>query len=114
MINIVAPTRYKLHKKPLKELSQSYLSSYRVDENVIVNIVFVGRRKMREIVLKYKNEDVALPVLTFPYKETGQEDVLGEIFICYPQAILLAAERQKRVDDILTFLVQHGIDNLFK
>lgn len=114
MINIVAATRYKLPKKMLKERSQSYLSSYKVDENTIVNIVFVGRRKMRSIASHYKNEDVALPVLTFPYKETGKEAVLGEIFICYPQAVLLAAERERRVDDILTFLVQHGIDNLFK
>ena len=38
--------------------------------------------------------------------------LLGEVFICFPQAVLLAAERNKRVNDILTWLIEHGLDNL--
>jgi len=53
---------------------------------------------------------VALPVLTFYYKEQN----IGEIFICYPQMILLAAERNKTVDYILDFILKHGIENLIK
>lgn len=39
-------------------------------------------------------------------------NLLGEIFICFPQAVLLAAEKNKKVNDILKWLIEHGIDNL--
>jgi len=39
-------------------------------------------------------------------------NLLGEVFICFPQAVLLAAERNKKVNDILKWLIEHGIDNL--
>ena len=68
---------------------------------------------MKQIATRYKKEPVALPVLSFSYGQPEKEDVpIGEVFICYPQAILLAAEREKRVDDIISFLVQHGIENI--
>ncbi len=70
---------------------------------------------MKEISSSYKNEDVALPVLAFPYKEQVEgERLLGEIFICYPQAILLAAQKNKKVDVTILQLIEHGISNLMK
>jgi len=75
-----------------------------------LNLIFVGKRKMKEIAAKYKKEKEALPILTFYY----QEQNIGEIFICYPQMILLAAEKNKTIDYILNFLFQHAIQNLIK
>lgn len=78
--------------------------------------MFVGKTKMRSIASTYKQEDVALPVLAFPYRSdrsTG-EPLLGEIFLCYPQIILLAAERNKRLDPMIDELIIHGIKNLLK
>lgn len=42
----------------------------------------------------------------------SQPNLLGEVFICYPQAVLLAAEKNKKVDDMMTYLLHHAIDNL--
>jgi len=75
-----------------------------------LNVIFIGKRKMKVIAEKYKNEKEVLPILTFYYKEQN----VGEIFICYPQMILLAAERDKTVDYILEFLLRHGMENLIK
>jgi ssRNA-specific RNase YbeY (16S rRNA maturation enzyme) len=71
---------------------------------------------MKSISSTYKNEDVALPVLSFPIRDNSnpEKEFIGEVFICYPQAILLAAERNKRVDDLMTELVEHGVRNLLK
>lgn len=87
---------------------------YGVPYETALNVVFVGKRKMREIANTYKNEDVALPVLSFAYKEQvgEQENLLGEVIICYPQAVLLAAERGKAVDQMLNALIVHGIENI--
>ncbi|MBI2641780.1 rRNA maturation RNAse YbeY, partial [Candidatus Roizmanbacteria bacterium] len=61
------------------------------------------------------HENVALPVLSFPLVEKkAEENLIGEVLICYPQAILLAAQREKKVDDIILELVEHGISNLMK
>lgn len=94
---------------------QAY-SSLNIDQSLSINVVFVGKTKMRSIASAYKNEDVALPVLAFPYRadsSTG-EPLLGEIFLCYPQIILLAAERNKRLDPMIDELLIHGIKNLLK
>lgn len=116
MITIIAPSRYKIGKKRLKGEVQTIVIKMGVDEKADINIVFVGRRKMRAIASQYKHEDVALPVLAFPYKgqEFEQESLLGEVIVCYPQVILLAAEREKKVEDTILNLIEHGVHNLVK
>lgn len=71
---------------------------------------------MKQIVSKYKKEKVALPVLSFSYKnETNQtEPLLGEVFLCYPQIVLLAAARNKKVEDMIDAMIKHGVENLLK
>lgn len=72
---------------------------------------------MKQIAKTYKQENVALPVLAFPYKQGEQADgerIIGEVVICYPQAILLAAERTKTVDTMMKQLIEHGIRNIFR
>ncbi len=89
------------------------MSKRGISDNNDINIAFIGKIKMKDIVEKYKKEDEALPVITFKYNEL-QEDkkMLGEIIICYPYAVLLAAERNKKVYDMILNLVEHGIKNL--
>ena len=116
MITIISPSRYRIGKKRLRTEVQVILNKAGVDEKADVNIIFVGRRKMRSIASTYKHEDVALPVLAFPYKgkEFEQEALLGEVILCYPQVILLAAEREKKVEDTILNLIEHGVQNLVK
>ncbi len=82
----------------------------------MLNIAFIGKRKMQAISNTYKHENVALPVLAFPYKGEKVEDdqLLGEIVLCYPQVVLLAAQRAKKLDDMMYQLVDHGLQNLLK
>ncbi len=109
MLNIVSSSRYKVSKKYLRGIILKWLDEQRIPADRVINIIFVGKNKMRTIASKYKNENEALPVLSFNY-----EDKLGEVFICYPQAVLLAAERDKRVNDMLVRLIKHGVGNLIK
>lgn len=108
------------------------LTNYGISYSAVINIVFVGRNKMKAIAAKYRHEKEALPVLSFSYldlsltpgvgeadvrsagKTPGVEKLIGEIFICYPQAIILAAEKEKKVDNIIIFLIKHGVDNILK
>jgi len=87
-----------------------------IGPSLSLTIVFVGKNKMRSIASTYKHEDIALPVLAFPYRTdmTMGEPLLGEIFLCYPQVVLLAAERNKRLDALIDELIVHAIKNLLK
>jgi rRNA maturation RNase YbeY len=116
MINIFTSSRYKIDKKAIKDFAQDVLYRYHSTNLVAVNIVFVGKRKMKDIARTYKDEDVALPVLAFPYENDRKntENVVGEVIICYPQAVLLAAEREKKVEEMMKQLIEHGIQNLYK
>ncbi len=116
MINIVSSTRYRIHKTSLEIYTESLLKTYEVSDKAVLNIAFVGKRKMREISNTYKHEDVALPVLAFPYKSerVDNEELLGEIVLCYPQVVLLAAQRGKKLDIMINQLVDHGLKNLLK
>lgn len=112
MIGIFSHSRYQINKKKLAGQAQSLLDQYTDDKNSTVNLIFVGTRKMRQIAQEYKKENVVLPILSFAYTDKNEDDLIGEIFICYPQAVLLAAEREKKVDKIIIELVEHGMRNI--
>lgn len=78
---------------------------------------------MKQIAKKYKKENLALPVLSFSYLNDSlkpnravffpeKERLIGEVFICYPQAVLIAAKRERKVDSIISELIKHGLDNI--
>ncbi|MDH7476178.1 MAG: rRNA maturation RNase YbeY [Microgenomates group bacterium] len=116
MINIVISSRYKIERNRLKKIVADMLAQKGFGPQYNLNIIFIGKNKMRKIADQYKKENLALPVLTFSYldEKNNPENLLGEIFICYPQAVLLAAERDKRVDEMIINLIDHGIKNLLK
>lgn len=131
MVNIFTNSRYKINRQKIRKQTEEILKQYSFDlksnlrpDSIALNIIFIGRRKMKKIAVSYKKENTALPVLSFSYLETAspiktseneffnQEKLIGEIFICYPQAVLLAAERERTVDDTILNLVEHGIENI--
>lgn len=116
MINIISSSRYKINRKRIKVFVQEVFEKEQIDQNYSLNVVFVGKNKMKIFTEKYKNEKETLPVLSFKYDEDiGEKEVLlGEVIICFPLVILLAAERNKRVDEMINELVKHGIKNLIK
>ncbi len=111
MVIITCPSRYKISRPRIKKVVEEIFIKERIPNDYNLNLIFIGRNKMKAIAAKYKNEDVALPVLSFAYSHE-KDNLLGEIFICYPQAVLLAAEREKKVNQTLDWLIEHGINNI--
>lgn len=114
MIHIVTSSRYKINKTRIRKSVEAILRGSGVGEETNLNCIFVGKTKMKQIASTYKHENVALPVLSFPYLNDTNHDekLLGEVFLCYPQIILLAAERNKKVEDMIDAMIKHGIENL--
>ena len=67
MLNIVSSSRYKINRKLVKTVFSEVLTGYGIPDNAIFNLIFVGKKKMKDISAKYKKENVALPVLSFAY-----------------------------------------------
>ena len=116
MIHIVTSSRYLIDRKRIRVCVEKIFADLQIDSTLSVTVVFVGKNKMRSIASVYKHEDVALPVLAFPYgtDKSMEEPLLGEVFLCYPQVVLLAVERNKRLDPMIDELVIHGIKTLLK
>jgi len=116
MITIHTQSRYKINKSRIKQLMDHLFVQYSIPVEYGINCVFVGKNKMKQIASKYKKEKVALPVLTFSYKNDihTTDPLLGEIFLCYPQIVLLAAQRNKKVEDMIDAMIKHGVENLLK
>jgi ssRNA-specific RNase YbeY (16S rRNA maturation enzyme) len=117
MIHIACPSRYKINKSAISHTASRFFVSHSIEESMLeCNIAFVGKTKMRQVSNTYKHEDVALPVLSFPFMEKQENGKLfwGEVVMCYPQVVLLAAERNKRVDVMIDTLLEHGLNNLLK
>ena len=113
MVNVVCSSRYKINRPEIKSISSQFLKQLGVLSYYVLNLIFVGRTKMKTITARYNKDSPALPVLSFAY-DREKDNLLGEIFICYPQAVLLAAERNKKVETIIEQLIEHGIENLIK
>ena len=116
MINIITSSRYKINRQKINLFVNNIFEKEQITSEFSFNIVFVGKNKMKTFTKKYKGENETLPVLSFPYNEKiGDEKILiGEVILCYPLVVLLAAERNKRVDEIINELIKHGIENLLK
>lgn len=121
MIKIFSRSQYKIDRKRIITTINNYLKEKGFNENKVINIIFLGKRKMKKIIQEYKKKNEVLPLLSFSYKENGdfdyfpsEEKTIGEIFICYPQAVLLAAEKEKEVDKLIIELIKHGIENIIK
>lgn len=118
MINLICSSRYRINRQQIKKIANELLAQNGVGTNITVNIIFVGRNKMKNISSQYKNENVALPVLSFSYDDktppADRENLLGEVLICYPQTVIMAAQRNKRVEETIISLLKHGIENLLK
>src|SRR3989338_1687330 len=110
MVRVFSSSRYHIDKKGIQKFAESYVHKIKnIDLNI--NIIFVGKRKMRSVASEYKHEDVALPVLSFPIND---DSLLGEILICFPHVVLLAAEREKTTETMFELMVEHGINNLLQ
>lgn len=103
----------------LVDLAVSVLKQKGLKPPVELGLVFIGDEKIRELNLKYLGRDAITDVLAFSLKE-GHDFVpppdnvlhLGEVIICYPQAVRQAEEYGHSVKKELALLVIHGLLHL--
>lgn len=125
IVYIKSDSRYPVDKDGVRLVVEKILSSRGVVSEMVVSIMVVGKRKMKELNRTYHDEDYATDVLSFPYQDpqSNQDEgrfvvpveegtVLGDIVLCYPVAMKQAVEGNMRIDEVVNFLVEHGMLHL--
>ncbi|MBU2592297.1 MAG: rRNA maturation RNase YbeY [Patescibacteria group bacterium] len=108
--------RYPVNLKNVRRKITEILADFKPDENLEVSLVFVGKRKAKELNEGYRKMDYIPEVLAFPMNEFGPDGVLrlGDLVICFPLAREVAIKREKLVEEIIFELLEHGMGNLVR
>jgi len=123
--HINADGKYPVNRGRIRALVTKFLDSKRITGDVQVSISIVGDRKMKLLNEKYKSHIGTTDVLSFPYSAldpithtkgfvfpSDEGMILGDIIVSYPEARKRAMKRGKLVDDVIDFLIEHGLKHL--
>ena len=116
-------TKHKLNQKYLNKIAEKTLEAVKFKKPVEISLVITGEKRMRSLNKKYRNINKITDVLSFGNEEEDNKSVkfinpsdeiiyLGEIFICYPQAVRQARQKKHSVKKELAILLIHGILHL--
>lgn len=120
---IKSRSQFPIGRKRIRKVVNRILNKYKVESPVEVSLAIVGDRKMRELNLIYRHLDKSTTVLAFsqlekkraadlfPSSKDGKLR-LGDVVVCYPQARRMAAEENRLVDDVIDYLLAHGLKHL--
>jgi len=106
-----------LEEALVEKLAKKELINRGYGENVELSIYFLGRKKAKELNIKYRKMDYIPQVLGFPMsKEKDVDGVihLGDIVICSEKLKYEVVFQKSSLEKILKDWIAHGIDNLLK
>lgn len=108
--------RYPLNLKNIRLKAKEILKAFGLSDKTELSIIFVGKRKAKQLNEDYRKMDYVPEVLAFPMNERGPDGVLrlGDVMICFPLARDRAFRRERLVEEIVFELLEHGIGNLVK
>jgi len=113
-------SRYIVNRKTIRQTVQDSFLSHGV-QKAAVDISVVGERKMQEL-NKLRQKDGATNVLSFTQRDPGEEKIFptpegeiphyGDIVLCYPVLVQEAVKKNKLIDDLINYYVDHSIYHL--
>jgi probable rRNA maturation factor len=124
-VDILASSRYPVNRDRIRDMVRMVVVREQLTSDLVVSVMIVGKRKMREINRDFHGEDYATDVLSFPYTDPQSSrdagifvvppksvTILGDLVVCFPVAMERATEKQHLVDDEIDNLVEHGMMHL--
>ena len=119
-VNVSKQSNYPVSSALLKNKLKVFLAKKGIVSDCEVGIAIVGEAKMLELAKKYLNDGSLHNVLSFTENELKGNFVyppdgkiyLGEIVVCYPQALEEAKKEGKLLDGKVYELVEHAAFHL--
>ena len=84
-------------------------------KDVEVSLLFVGRKKAKELNISYRNKDYIPQVVGFPMDREKSEDGLvhlGDIVICTQKLKYEVIFQKSNLEKVLAEWLLHGVENL--
>lgn len=98
------PPSARLSERAVREVMRQIERRVKSKPSGMLSVAFVGATEMRRLNRRYRKKDKVTDVLAFPY----EDELLGEVLICYPEAKRQAAERGHSVREEVLDLLIHG------
>ena len=109
----------------LRNIAERVLVAQGADSRTELGLAIAGQERVRQLNLSYLGKDEPTDVLAFSMlPEQAGGDLapfvappdgiqhLGEVIICYPQAVIQAEEHQHSVKREMAILITHGVLHL--
>lgn len=120
MSNIILinhPKNWGLSEHLVEKLSLKALKSKGFNDAVELSIFFVGRKKAKDLNLRYRNMGYIPQVLGFPMSIKKDADGmirLGDIVICTQKLKYEVKFQKSTLEKVLYSWLVHGVENLLK
>ena len=122
-ILIHTDTRYPVNRKIIRKAVFDVFAKNKITGDAEVSVAVVGERKMKDLSGKYLSDSKNHEVLTFALEDITNakggfinppDEILrlGDVVLCWPQVLSLAAKDDVLVDDEVYFLASHGAEHL--
>lgn len=117
IILVKHPKNWGLSEEVVVEYAKNALEYFGYKEGVELSVVFVGRKKAKELNIKYRQKSYIPQVLGFSMSK--QKDVdgmirLGDVVICTQKLKYEVEFQKKSLNVILDEWLKHGVENLNK
>lgn len=128
MILIKNFTKNKLNQKHLNKIAEETLKVAKFKKPVEISLVITGEKRIKSLNKKYRKINKVTDVLSFGFAHglhspevsgTMEPTIdkivyLGEVFICYPQAVKQAKQKNHNIKKEISILLIHGILHLLE
>lgn len=109
-------SNYPVKSADIKKVLRKFFEKEGIVSDSEVSVAFVGKKKMIQISKQYLKDSSVHNVLSFTPDEAKDKFVfppsgkiqLGEIIVCYPEAVDEAKKEGKRINQKLRELIEHG------
>lgn len=108
------PDEKQLHSWTLSALQAAEADT---DRNIELSVRLVDEDESRQLNKRYRDQDKATNVLSFPFEEIAglpseMEKLLGDLVICAPVVAQEAGQQDKATSDHWAHMVIHGVLHL--
>lgn len=125
MVNVLisTDTRYPVNRKVIRKAVGDVFKKNKIENlNSEISVAVVGGRKMKDLSRQYLEDDKDHEVLSFALEEVGEKEAfinppdevlrLGDVILCWPEVLSMAASDDVMVDEEVYKLTCHGVEHL--
>jgi rRNA maturation RNase YbeY len=111
------PVNWGLDEAMIIRLASQVLDERGLREDVELSLLFVGRKRAKDLNMSFRKKEYIPQVLGFPMSKEKDKDGwirLGDIVICTQKLKYEAKYLNKNIEMVALEWLRHGLDNLLK